>query len=141
MSFRERASWAILIATVLSYAGLLVADGGSAFVMRGADLVPSSAFLASLGAFAALFFGLCAVLQLWRPCERPAPEDERERVIDLAGEKAAGGVLTAGIVGVLFVPTFHAGVPRVADVLVATFTFAQAVKEVRVIRAFRRGAA
>ena len=134
-------AWATVLATLLSYGGLLTAAGGSAFVLRGADLVPSSALLVSLGAFALLFFTLSALLGVLPPRERPDPEDERERAIDWAGEKAASQTLVFAVVLVLFVPVLHTGLTRVADVLIAALILAQLAKEVRVVWACRRDAA
>lgn len=141
MAFRERLAWAILLATAVSYGGLLMLAGGSAFTLRGGDLVPTSALLVSLAVFAGLAFGLSGVLSLKRPREKAHPEDERERVIDLAGEKAGSNVLIIGIVFSLFVAPLHKDVTVLADALFATLIVSQFAKELRTIWAFRHGAA
>jgi hypothetical protein len=94
MSFREKVAWICLCAMALVYAGYF------AVVMPGLAFGQSQPFIGLLfGAIVAL-----AILQIipiviaaaLSPQEANAPEDEREKLIELKGSRAGYIVLTIG---------------------------------------------
>jgi len=109
VSFREKSAWISLL-TYLAIYGFYFANVASALVGGGAD---GTHFLGLLSKSVALFVVvtvvLTIILAISAPKDAQTPEDEREKLIKLRSNSAAGYVLAAGVVFAIGALYFGAG--------------------------------
>ena len=98
MSFREKSAWASLLAYLAIY-GFYFANVASALARGDAD---GGQFLGLLSKSVVLFvvvtIVLTIILAIFAPKDAKTPEDEREKLIKLRANSAAGYVLATGVV-------------------------------------------
>jgi uncharacterized membrane protein YidH (DUF202 family) len=98
MSFREKSAWISLLAYLAIY-GFYFANVASALLSGESDGAHSLGLLSeSVVLFVLVTVVLTIVLAISAPKDAQTPEDEREKLIKLKANSAAGYVLATGVV-------------------------------------------
>ncbi len=142
MAFREKSAWISLLATLAIYGAYFVFYArGVAF--GGPFAMSAEAGLAVVALVVLQIIGL-TVVSILSPREAKAPEDERERMIQLRARSAAYLTLQVGAVAAAASVYFARGLGEgggwvIANVVFGALAVAQVIQYLAVILGYRRG--